>query len=160
MRPLQPWRCKLCSLRAPRLDEADLQQICTMAKSTFIQDVLRIPEWEVDDFLFPAPGWSSLTQKNISEILEYHIRDLDKGWRDYEGSNEGKLQWCPFDLVVVDSKSWESDGVILVYCKYDTQSNLFTVDSCRMEVKNIGFSLTSLRELDDFFENLKNQFQY
>lgn len=142
------------------LKEADLQKICTMVKRIFTQDVLQLPESEVDDFLFPAPGWSSLAQRNISEILDYHIRHLDKGWRNCEGSNEGELQWWPFELVVVASKSWQSDGLILVHCEYDSQSGLITVESCRMEVKNIGLSLTSLRNSDDSFGNIKNQFGY
>ena len=120
----------------------DLQKICAMAKSIFIQNVLEMPEYEVNDFLFPGLGWDFLLQKNSGQILEYHINHLDKGWGNYEGANEGEIQWWPFDLVVVASKNWQSDGLILVHCEYSRRSGQFTVDSCRMDVENIGLSLT------------------
>lgn len=69
--------------------------------------------------LFPRlPDGISLVQKDLGQVLEYHVWDLDK----------------------------------------DRQSGRFTVDSCRMEAKELGFSVTSLRSGDDYFENLKSQF--
>ena len=56
------------------------------------------------------------------------------------------------------SRNSESDGLVVVYCDFDMQSQMFTVDSCRMEVKDLGVSLTSLRSGDDYFENLKSEF--
>lgn len=115
-------------------------------------------EREVEDFIFLAPGWHELVQKDLGQLLEYHVRNLDKGWRDSLGSSQGKIQWFPFGLVVVTSRNWESDGLVVVYCDFDMQSQMFTVDSCRMEVKDLGVSLTSLRSGDDYFENLKSEF--
>ena len=142
------------------LKETDLQTICASIKRTFVRDVLQIPESEVDDFIFPAPRWSSLAQKTFGEILEYHIRYLDKGWRDSQGLNQGEIQWYPFDFVIVTSKDWQSDGLHLVHYEYNSQSDLFTVDSCCMQVKDLGISLTSLRSFDDSFENLRREFEY
>ena len=131
---------------------------CAKIKGTFIQNVLQMEEWEVEDFIFLAPGWNELVQKNLGQLLEYHIQDLDKGWRNSLGSNQGKIQWFPFGFVVVTNRNWETDGLVVVYCDFNTQSQMFTVDSCRMEVKDLGVSLTSLRSGDDYFENLKNEF--
>ncbi|RJE24239.1 hypothetical protein PHISCL_03449 [Aspergillus sclerotialis] len=142
------------------LEEADLQTICAFIRRTFIQDILQIPESEVDEFIFPAPGWRSLTQKNFGELVEYHIKYLDKGWRDCDGSNKGEVQWYPFGFVIATSKDWQSDGLILVHCEYDSQSDVFKAESCCMQAKDLGLSLTSLRSVDDYFENLRSQFEY
>lgn len=60
--------------------------------------------------------------------------------------------------MAVTSRDWESDGLVVAYCDFDMQSQMFTVDSCRMEVKGLGVSLMSLRNGDDDFENLKSEF--
>lgn len=140
------------------LPETELREICAKIKTTFNDNILQMEEWEVDDFISPAPGWNKLVQKDLGQVLEYHVRDLDKEWRDSSGLNEGEVQWYPFDFVVVTSTNWGSDGLVVVHCDYDRQSGRFTVDSCRMEVKELGFSVTSLRSGDDYFENLKSQF--
>ncbi|KAL1979797.1 hypothetical protein VTN96DRAFT_5182 [Rasamsonia emersonii] len=148
------------------LTENDLGSICASIKTIYAHNVLAMPEEEIPDFISPAPDWSSLTEKflNLGDILSYHVRDLDKGWKPSAGNNAGELEWYPFDFVVVTGEkkdSWKSDGLVVVHCEPEDdgpEGSSWTVDSCRMRVENLGMALEGLREHDSSFSDLKAQF--
>lgn len=141
------------------LKEADLQTICATVKSIFTRNVVKLPQADVADLLFPTPGWNSLTRKNLGELVVYHVAQLDTKWNNCKEASEPKLPWYPYDFVVATSKDWQSDGLVLVHCERGGRDDLFTVDSCRMPVKDVGLSLTTLRGRDDTFQNLKRSFE-
>lgn len=145
---------KIALYARPDLDfsESDLTAVAATIHHLFFHDFLQTRlEVDTEDqgFLFPAPNRAAPAGRSWPELLRYHLLEFDKGWHDSAGSNEGVLDWHPFSFVVVTSRNWRSDGVVLVHCDHDYDLDYFTANSCVIPVDEAGSALFTLQQEDD-----------
>lgn len=125
------------------ISHAELQDLCVSIEADYIED-----QGEAEPHLITVPPIYNFSGKRLRDIFEHHVRFMNT---HLEGEREDP-SWFALAFAVINERDWRSNGVLLV--------NLDCVpDSFQMPTNEAQHILTSLRDIDDTWEHLKDSYQ-
>ena len=107
-------------------------------------------EWEEMGFAKPAEDVVS----NVQAAFNKHIATVKEVLDSKESDPWNARRLYPTGFVVVDGNDWSEKGVIVVHCDEVEDGDEWKVLQTRLEVKDLGFALTTVLDGDDEFKRI------
>lgn len=137
------------------LDQSDLQRICDSATREYEQRVLHGKPVAFPP-LKPAPNYT-FTNQTVRDIFSYHLNELVPNELDAARHHrDGSLIWDPKGFAVANSRQWQHDGLLLVFC----QSPQGYADSFQIQVEDVVLASGMLRDQEQDWDQTKDQMIY
>ena len=127
------------------------EKVCYEAMKAYNETTLREPESEWDELGFAKPADDNA--EHVQAAFNKHISTVERLLQSQESDLFNSHRLYPSGFVFVDEENWEDKGVVVVHCDKDDESGEWRLVSRRIQVKHLGFVLTSLLDMDDCLEN-------
>lgn len=115
-------------------------------------------EWDTLTFLKPAnQSHPDLQSPSLQRIFEHHLGMVERQLPGAESAINDDNQFYIFGFIAVTRPDWREQGVTAVHC--DKDRGKWKVTQCSgIPVDQLGMELTSVSEVDDDFDNVRERY--
>lgn len=116
-----------------------------------------VDESERDELCFLKSALQPSTNLSLQNALGYHLNLCERRLERCEPRGDDEQQFYLFGFIALTRPDWKTQGVTAVHCDLDrgkwkvTQCSGFPIDK-------LGLELTSLSFMDDYFDNIRPQY--
>ncbi|KAM0704046.1 hypothetical protein Q7P35_008278 [Cladosporium inversicolor] len=116
-----------------------------------------VDESERDELCFLKPALQAGTNLSLQTALDYHLHLCERRLEGREPRGEDEQQFYLFGFVALIRTDWKTHGVTVVHC--DLDRGKWKVTQCNgVPIDKLGLELTSLSFMDDYFDNIRPQY--
>lgn len=138
----------------------DAQELYRLAMSAYNDQVLNEPEseWESVGFLKPAnQSRPDLPSPSLQRVLEHHLHMVERQFPESVPDSGDDEQFYVYGFIALTRPNWKQRGVTAVH--FDKDRGKWKVTQCRgMSIDQLGMELTSVRDNDDEFDNVRGRY--